>query len=131
MTAIALLGLAVAGYLLVVRILGEAPVCGPVKGCDTVAASEYATLFGLPVALYGLGYSFVVVGACLVWSWTADRRALYSAYGLGLLGILAVAYLTYLEIFVIEAICIWCVTYAVTIVAGWVVGLAAWRTADG
>jgi uncharacterized membrane protein len=132
MTAIALLGLAVAGYLLTVRILGEAPVCGPVKGCDTVAASEYATLFGLPVALYGLGYSFVVAGACLVWSWTADRRALYIAYGLGLLGILAVAYLTYLEIFVIEAICIWCVTYAVTIVAGWVVaGLAAWRTAEG
>ena len=131
MTVIALLGLAVAGYLLTVRLLGEAPVCGPVKGCDTVAASEYATLFGLPVALYGVGYSFLLTGACMVWSWTADRRALYVAYALGLVGMLAVAYLTYLEIFVIEAICIWCVTYAVTIVTGWVVAaVAAWQTTD-
>ena len=48
-----------------------------------------------------------------------------------LVGIIAVAYLTYLELFVIEAICVWCVTYAVTIVAGWVVvTMAAWRTAE-
>jgi uncharacterized membrane protein len=129
MTGLALVGLAVAGYLLAVRVVGEAPVCGPVKGCDTVAASPYATAFGLPVALYGVGYSVLLASACLVWSRTADRRALYAAYGLGLLGIVAVAYLTYLEVFVIEAICVWCVTYAATIVAGWVIAaLAAWRT---
>ena len=130
-TGLAVLGLAVAGYLLTVRLLGEAPVCGPVKGCDTVAASQYATLFGLPVALYGVAYSMVLTAACIVWSRTADRRALYAAYGLGLGGIVAAAYLTYLEVFVIEAICVWCVTYAVTIIAGWVVAaFAAWRTAD-
>ncbi len=49
-----------------------------------------------------------------------DRRALYVAYGLGLAGIIAVVYLTYLELVVIEAICVWCVTYALTIVAGWI-----------
>jgi uncharacterized membrane protein len=131
MTVLALLGLAVAGYLLTVRLLGEAPVCGPVKGCDTVAASQYATLFGFPVALYGVGYSFLLAGACMVWSWAGERRALYTAYGLGLAGIVAVLYLTYLELFVIEAICIWCVTYGVTIVTGWILAaIAAWRTAE-
>lgn len=131
MTALAVVGLAIAGYLLAVRILGEAPACGPVKGCETVAASEYATLFGLPVALYGVGFSVVLAGACLTWWRRAERRALYAAYGLGLAGIIAVAYLTYLELFVIEAICVWCVTYAVMIVAGWLAAAAAaWRTVD-
>ena len=131
MTTLAIAGLAIGSYLLAVRILGEAPACGPVKGCDTVAASEFATLFGLPVALYGVGFSVVLAGGCMTWWRRGERRALYSAYGLGLAGIIAVAYLTYLELFVIEAICVWCVTYAVTIVAGWVIAtVAAWRTAD-
>ena len=48
LTALAVVGLAIASYLLAVRVLGEAPACGPVKGCETVAASEYATVFGDP-----------------------------------------------------------------------------------
>ena len=131
MTTLAVIGLAIGSYLLAVRILGEAPACGPVRGCDTVAASEFATLFGLPVALYGVGFSVVLAGSCLTWWRRGKRRALYAAYGLGLAGIIAVAYLTYLELFVIKAICVWCVTYAVTIVVGWVIAtVAAWRTAD-
>ena len=64
-----------------------------------------------------------------MWWRRADRRALYVAYGLGLLGVVAVAYLTYVELFVIEAICIWCVMYAITIVIGWVIAIAATRAA--
>lgn len=131
MTILALGGLAVAGYLLAVRLLGEAPACGPVKGCDTVAASEYATILGIPVALFGVGFSIVLTAAAGIWWRLGDRRALYAAYALGLLGVVAVAYLTYLELFVIEAICVWCVTYALTIVAGWVLAILAVRTAPG
>jgi uncharacterized membrane protein len=131
MTTLALVGLAAASYLLAVRVLGEAPSCGPIKGCETVASSPYATVFGIPVALFGVGYSIVLAAASLGWWLRADRRALYAAYGLGLAGILAVAYLTYLELFVIHAICIWCVTYATTIVAGWgCATLAAWLISD-
>ena len=130
-TALAVLGLAIAVYLLAVRLLGESPACGPVKGCETVAASEYATVFGIPVALFGVVFSIVLAGACLTWWRRADRRALYVAYGLGLAGIIAVAYLTYLELFVIEAICVYCVAYATTMVAGWVVvAFTAWSTSD-
>lgn len=127
MTALALAGLAVAVYLLATRLLGEAPACGPVKGCETVAASSFATVFGVPVALFGVGFSFVLVGACLAWWRRAERRALYLAYGLGLAGIIAVIYLTYLEVFVIGAICVWCVGYALSIVVGWVAAVAATR----
>jgi uncharacterized membrane protein len=131
LTALAAVGLGIATYLLAVRILGEAPACGPVKGCETVAASEYATVAGVPVALFGVLFSIALLAACLGWWRREDRRALYVAYGLGLAGIIAVLYLTYLELFVIEAICVWCVSYAVTILAGWVgTALVAWRTSD-
>lgn len=131
MTFVAVVGLGIAAYLLAARITGEAPACGPVKGCETVAASEYATMFGVPVALFGVVFSAILVTACVMWWRRADRRALYVAYGLGLAGIIAVAYLTYLEVFVIGAICVWCAGYAVTIVAGWALtAAAAWQTSD-
>ena len=131
MTFLAVAGLAIAAYLLASQFLGEPPACGPVKGCETVAASEYATMFGIPVALFGVGFSVILVAACTIWWRRADRRALYTSYGLGLAGIIAVAYLTYLEVFVIGAICVWCAGYAVTVVAGWMVtAVAAWRTSD-
>jgi uncharacterized membrane protein len=128
MVALAVGALATAGYLLTARILGEPPACGPVRGCDTVAASEYATVGGLPVALYGVGFAVVLVALAVTWWRRADRRALYGLYGLGLVGTLGVAYLTYLEVFVIEAICIWCVAFAVAVVAGWLVAVATVRS---
>ena len=128
-TVLALVGLGIAAYLLTVRLLGGAPACGPIQGCDTVAASEYATVLGVPVALFGVGFSAVLLGASVVWWRRAEKRALYVAYGLGLAGVFAVAYLTYLELFVIEAICIWCVTYGVTIAAGWILAIVAVRSA--
>jgi uncharacterized membrane protein len=131
MTILALIGFGIASYLLAVRVIGEPPACGPITGCETVAASSYATVLGIPVALFGVGYSMVLVGASLAW-WRRGRSpALYTAYGLGLAGILAVAYLTWLELFIIKAICAWCAAYAMTIVAGWGCStLAIWLTSD-
>jgi uncharacterized membrane protein len=122
-----LVGLAIAAYLLAVRLAGGLPACGPDGGCEIVQGSEYSEFLGLPVALYGVAYSAVVLGAGLRWLTASDRRALLVAYGLGLLGSLGVAYLTYLELFVIEAICAWCVAYGTTVVAGMVVAVLALR----
>ena len=127
MTILAGAGLAVAAYLTAVRWLGEAPACGPVRGCDTVAASDYATVLGVPVALLGLGFSTVLTVVALAWWRRGDRGALYAAYALGLVGVAMVGYLTYLELFVIEAICAWCVTYAGTVVAGWILAILTVR----
>ena len=84
-------------------------------------------ILGVPVAAIGLGYSTVVLVASLAWWRSGDRRALYLLYGIGLLGLLAVVYLTYLELFVIEAVCVWCVGYAVTVVGGWLAAVIALR----
>ncbi len=115
LVVVTLAGLVASGYLLVARILGEPPVCGPLGGCETVAASEYSTVLGIPVAALGFVLSLVLVACAAVWWWRADRRPLLLGYALLLLATLAVAYLTYLELFVIHAICAWCVTYAITI----------------
>jgi uncharacterized membrane protein len=46
-----------------------------------------------------------------------------AAYVIGLASLPFLAYLTYLELFVIHAVCAWCVAYAVTVIAGWLVAL--------
>lgn len=118
-----------AGYLSVTRAVGAAAVCGPSHGCETVATSEYSAMFGVPVAYLGLAYSLLVVALAAAWWLRADRRVLLAAYGSLMLATLFAAWLTYLELFVIEAICPWCVAYAITVVLGLVLaGLAMVRT---
>ncbi len=86
-------------------------------------------VLGVPVAVWGIAFGSVLVGCALAWWRRADRRALLVAYGLLLLGTLAVAYLTYLELFVIHATCAWCLAHAVTVVLSLgVAGLALRRS---
>lgn len=124
---IALVGLAIAGYLSVVKLAGQLPACGPLRGCETVALSEFSDIAGIPVALLGVVFSVSTLALQLIWWRSGDRRAVLAAYGMGVFGMLFVSWLTYLELFVIHAVCAWCVAYAVTIVAGWLVAAAALR----
>ena len=127
MSALAAIGLVVALYLAITKLTGGLPVCGPIHGCDTVASSQYSEVAGVPVAVIGVGFSVVLLALSVAWWQRADRRALLGAYGLGLLGCFVAAGLTYLEVAVIGAICVYCVTYAVTIVAGFVLAALALR----
>jgi uncharacterized membrane protein len=124
---LALIGLAIAAYLALTRLSGGLPVCGPLHGCETVALSSYSEILGIPVAMFGVVFSIVLVGLSVAWWRRGDRRALLGLYGLGLLGVLFVAYLTYLELFVIGAVCVWCAGYALTVVAGWTIVALALR----
>ena len=124
---LALAGAAISTYLSLVRATGGEAVCDPSRGCDVVAASPYAVLLGIPVAYLGLVFSVVLVAVTATWWLRADRRALQGAWVLLLLGTFFVAYLTFLELFVIKAVCIWCATFALTIVAGLVTAAVAMR----
>jgi len=125
----AIAGVIIAGYLAAIRLAGGLPVCVPGGGCETVALSEYSSLFGVPVAVLGLGYSIVLATTVVGWLVIGSRRPLYAAYALGLFGVVFVTYLTYLELFVIHAVCAWCVAYAISIVVTFVATAAAvWRT---
>ena len=129
MSVLAAIGLVIAIYLAVTKLTGGLPVCGPIHGCDTVASSEYSVVLGVPVAVFGVGYSVVLLALSIAWWRGGDRRAVLGAYGLGLLGCFVAAALTYLEVAVIGAICVYCVTYAVTIVVGFVIAVLALREA--
>lgn len=127
-----LAGALIAGYLSVARALGEAAVCGPSHGCETVASSEYSVVLGVPVAYLGVASSLLLIALAATWWRRADCRALLAAYGLMLLATLGVASLTYLELFVIEAICPWCVAFAVSVVVSLAIaGLAMYRSSRG
>jgi len=112
---LAVLGLAVSTYLAYVEISHVAAVCGPVGECNVVQSSQYAQIAGLPVAVLGqLNYVAVLV-LWMVQRTGTGRWARPAALGLlalALLGVLFSIYLTLLEIFVIHAVCIWCLSSA-------------------
>ena len=125
--AVAAVGAAIAGYLTIVKLAGALPVCGPLHGCETVATSPYAEVLGVPLAAFGIGASVLLAALQVAWWRAGGRRFLILAYALGLAGIGVVGYLTYLELFVIQAVCVWCAAYGVTIVLGWLLAALAIR----
>ncbi|MEX0993270.1 MAG: vitamin K epoxide reductase family protein [Solirubrobacterales bacterium] len=105
------IGIAIAGYLTVTEFMGEVPVCaaGGGSGCATVANSSYSHLLGIPVSVFGLaGYVGILASALIPGESGRLGGFLLSLVGVGFSG-----YLTYLELFVIDAICQWCVASAV------------------
>ncbi|MGQ9839885.1 MAG: vitamin K epoxide reductase family protein [Anaerolineae bacterium] len=118
---LAVAGLAVALYLTYVETTNTQAVCGPVGDCNEVQSSPFARLFGvLPVGLLGaVGY----VAILAIWAagrfgpGALPRLAPLAIFALALFGVLFSIYLTYLELFIIRAVCIWCVTSAVIMAA--------------
>ncbi|MGQ9478370.1 MAG: vitamin K epoxide reductase family protein [Candidatus Bipolaricaulia bacterium] len=117
---LAILGLADSAYLLYEH-LGHEIVCIG-SGCSIVDQSVYAEVFGIPMSVMGLvGYLFIlgaaVAGLHLRGRARAREWAKAAVYGFALIGLLYSGYLTYLELFVIRAICTWCVVSAVIVAA--------------
>ena len=112
--ALALAGLAIAIYLTIVHYDHSAPVCvGGGGGCEKVQTSDYAELAGVPVALIGaIGYALIGLSLLVPGNFGRFAGAL-----LGMVGFGFSLYLTYLELFVIDAVCQWCVASAVVMAA--------------
>lgn len=113
---LALVGAGVAFYLAFIETTGSEAVCGPVGDCNAVQQSSYAMLFGvLPVGVLGLlGYLVILA----LWAWQYLSNASLSEKigwmlpAITFFGVAFSAYLTFLEPFVIGAICMWCMTSA-------------------
>lgn len=108
-------GLGVALYLTYVETQNVAAVCGPVGDCNAVQSSPFAKLFGvLPVGLLGaLGYVAILAAWAVRHRDPFARLAPLAIFGMALFGVLFSAYLTYLELYIIRAVCIWCLTSAI------------------
>lgn len=126
LVALALLGTAIATYLTYVHYAGIEPVCTS-GGCEKVQSSDYAEVAGVPVALLGLVGYLSILGSLRV-PGEAGRAA---TAGLALIGVSYSLYLTYLELFQIDAICQWCVASAVVMTTLAVASTARLLRAEG
>jgi uncharacterized membrane protein len=125
---LAVLGLAIGAHLTFAKLTGsQAALCTAGGGCDIVQSSRYATLLGVPTALWG-AVAYAVIGALALMGLTAWRWL-----GAFLVAVASAAfslYLTYVSLFVVHATCIWCLA-SLTILLVLVGVLVAIRPAPG
>jgi uncharacterized membrane protein len=108
-----LLGIGDAGYLTYVHYEGLKVLCLSSGGCETVQASKWAKLDGVPVSVLGLIGYITILFTLLIRS-ELGRAA---GFAIALIGFGFSMYLTYRELFTIHAICQWCVGSAVLMTA--------------
>jgi uncharacterized membrane protein len=113
LAALSVVGLLVSAYLTWIHLQGVAPIClGGSGGCETVQASRYSETLGIPVAALGLaGYAGLLTSALL-----RGEIGIFFGLFVALVGALFSAYLTWLELYVIHAICQYCVVSAVLMI---------------
>lgn len=119
--SLTMVGLFDAGYLSYFKLFSEIELlCGESAGCDVVNNSPYAQVFGVPVALLGLFYYAAVLFCTLI-----DRKL--PVFLLSAAGLAFSFYLTYVEVFILHAICFWCVVSALLTIAIFILSTPAIR----
>jgi uncharacterized membrane protein len=102
---LALAGAGVAAYLTYAHYRGIAPVCTAGGGCEVVQSSEYAKVAGVPVAVVGLAGYVALFATALVPAIEAAALGVAMAFG----GLGFAVYLLYVQLAILDAVCIWCV----------------------
>jgi uncharacterized membrane protein len=135
---LAVAGAGIAAYLAFENLQSRTGVCTITHGCQTVQQSSYGKLAGVPVSVPGLGLYLVLATAALVW--LTDFRGLRPlaavvAFNGALFGFVYSIFLTYIEGWVLEAWCIYCIGSASLmslLFAGWLgtLLLGGSRTSD-
>ena len=116
--ALALAGLAIASYLTYARYSGTQLYCAT-GGCETVQHSRYAVIAGIPVAVLGLAAYAAVLGT----AFAPGPTAAAVGFGLAAVGVVFSAYLLVAQLFLIHAICQWCVASDVVVT---LLAIATW-----
>jgi len=125
--ALAVVGAMDAIYLTWIKVANTKAFCSGVGDCETVNNSIYSEINGVPIAVLGLG-AYLLILLCLALEANVPVLTDYgplAVFGLALTGTLYSAYLTYIELFVIYAVCPYCVISAIVITL--ILLLAAWR----
>ncbi len=131
--ALSLVGVFIAGYLLLHRLgLVGRLICGATGSSETVQASKYATLAGVPVPALGVAGYLMLLLLALVGlrpGLTEDRRITVALLALASVALVFTGYLNALEAYVIHAWCRWCVASTVVVALTFVCALADLATA--
>ena len=128
--ALALAGIFISLYLTLYKlgVIGE--LSCTLGSCETVNTSRWSIFLGLPVAAWGLLFYLDVFGVALLGTmprWENEPVISIILVAEAAIGVLFSAWLTYLELAVIGAICIWCVTSAVIVLVVLLVSVADLR----
>ena len=128
--ALALAGIFVSLYLTLYKLGVIGQLSCSIGSCETVNTSRWSRFLGMPVAAWGLLFYLDVFALALISSFPRfeDERAFSIVLvAEAAVGVLFSAWLTYLELGVIHAICIWCVTSAVIVTLILVMSIADLR----
>lgn len=127
-------GVVLAIYLSLYKLGMITELTCAVGSCETVQLSEWATFLGLPVAVWGVGAYLAVLALALIGlqpAFAESRAISWLMVGLNTWNVLFSGWLTYLELYVIDAICMWCVVSAVLMLAIFVLSLLDLRAVHG
>lgn len=137
MVLLAIAGLGVSAYLMWgYSVPGATLACGGSSGCESVKNSVYANLWGIPLPVIGLiSYSVLFILILAQGHSAIVERAwppyiALAVFGISLGGVLYSAYLTYIELYVIYAICRWCVASAIIMAAVFVLSIFNLRNSN-
>jgi uncharacterized membrane protein len=123
---VSLAGVFVALYLMLYKLGYIGTLVCAVGSCETVQTSRWATLLGFPVATWGVAFYVVVLAVSLYGLTDAmadSRRVSQALVVMTGTGVLFSIWLTYLELFVIHAICQWCVVSAILVTVLFVISM--------
>ena len=132
--ALALAGIFISIYLTLYKLGVVGELSCSIGSCETVNTSRWSVFLGLPVAAWGLLFYLDVFGVALLGTmprWEDQPVISIVLVAQAAVGVLFSAWLTYLELAVIHAICIWCVTSAVIVLVILVVSVADLREVRG
>lgn len=131
--ALAIAGLLISFYLTNLYLFGGIVPCGSSGGCEAVKNSPYAWLLGVPIPMWG-AVAYTAITGVAVWGLAMRHLGEWgrlALFGLGLAGLLFSGYLTFLELFVIKAICLWCVASGLIMLALFLATLPLLRAKEG
>jgi uncharacterized membrane protein len=114
---LACLGILDATYLLIYKLTNNNAMCIGSGGCHDVNFSSYSEIGGIPVSVFGIIAFLIIAGILLLeprYKIVEENGAL-AIFGISLGGVAFTAYLTWLEVYIIHAICPFCVATAVII----------------
>lgn len=120
---VSFIGFVDAAYLTVKHYLGTPLNCSILEGCETVTTSQYAMIGNIPVALLGTLYYLAVFILTIAYLDTKRENLFAVAARLTIVGFLASLLFLYLQLFVIKAICLYCVVSAITSTALFILGI--------
>ena len=117
-------------YLTVTRFIGEPVACGFFTGCEVVASSSYSAIAGIPISLFGaLYYLFwMLLG---VWYLDSRNPLFFTLLPLTSAGFVASLILTGIQLFVIDAICLYCVLSAASSTALFILSFVIRKAGSG